>query len=349
LHEGDNVSVTIKDVANAAGVSPSTVSRVINKKGVISPETEEKIFAVMKELNYIPNKTARSFASGSTMAIALIIDVADVRAYSNNFFNNSVFGIETVAHQNGYDLIITNGRRNDIEGSMENIVLSKKVDGIILPETMVKTDFLRKLDEMDFPYVILGQPPVSHQWCNWVDINNVQGGALAVEHLLDKGYRKIAFLSSGEKEVFNRNRIKGYQEALNQKQMPLFPDYIRHCQSSVESGLAIAKEMLTGENPPDAFICSDYYLGIGVKRAVAQVGLTIPSDIGLIFFDNSPVAELIEPSITTVDIDTLGLGQQAASILISKITDKQLGGRQTLIGTKIIERESTQRVKENRI
>jgi len=347
LHKGDNVAVTIKDVANAAGVSPSTVSRVINKKGVISKETEEKIYAVMKELNYVPNKTARSFASGSTMAIALVIDVADVRAYSNNYFNNSVLGIETVAHQNGYDLIITNGRRNGMENFMEKIVLSKKADGIILPETMVKTDFLRKLDEIDFPYVILGQPPVSHQWCNWVDINNVQGGAVAVEHLLDKGYRKIAFLSSGEKEVFNRNRIRGYQEALTKYQIPIFADYIRHCQSSLEIGLTAAKEMLTGENPPDAFICSDYYLGIGVKRAVVEIGLSIPADIGLIFFDNSPVAELVQPSITTVDIDTLGLGQQAASILINRIKDQQLNGRQTLIGTKIIERESTQRLRRN--
>jgi len=343
------VSVTIKDVANAAGVSPSTVSRVINKKGVISKETEEKIYSVMKELNYVPNKAARSFASGSAMAIALIIDVADVRAYLNNYFNNSVFGIETIAHQNGYDLIITNGRRNGMDNSMEKIVLSKKVDGIILPETMVKTDFLKKLDDIDFPYVILGQPPASHQWCNWVDINNVQGGAIAVEHFLNKGYRKIAFLSSGEKEVFNRNRIKGYHEALNQYHIPIFPDYVRHCQPTLENGLTTAKEMLTGKNPPDAFICSDYYLGIGVKRAVAEIGLSIPHDVGLIFFDNSPVAELIEPSVTTVDIDTLELGQQAASILISKIKDKQVSERQTLVGTKIIERESTQRSGRNRL
>ena len=103
------MAATIKDVARLAGVSPSTVSRVLNQKGVISDETKQKIASAMEQLKYVPNDIARSFANGSAHAISLVIDISDGTAYANNFFNNTVFGIETAAHQNDYNLIITNG------------------------------------------------------------------------------------------------------------------------------------------------------------------------------------------------------------------------------------------------
>lgn len=103
------MAATIKDVARLAGVSPSTVSRVLNQKGVISDETKQKIVSAMEQLKYVPNDIARSFANGSAHAISLVIDISDGTAYANNFFNNTVFGIETAAHRNDYNLIITNG------------------------------------------------------------------------------------------------------------------------------------------------------------------------------------------------------------------------------------------------
>lgn len=341
------MSVTIKDVAKEAGVSPSTVSRVINKKGVISEETRDNILRIMKDMNYFPNSTARSFVNGSTEAIALIVDVVDVRAYSNNFFNNSVFGIETVAHTGGYNLIITNGRVNtDNISSAEKLVFEKKVDGIILPASIVNRDFIDKLKEIGFPYVILGEPSQQQSDSSWVDINNIQGGESAAEHLLSKGYERIAFLSSGEKDTFNKNRITGYCRCLANHQIPVDQDYIRHCIPDVSSGMKAMIELLQQSKRPDAVICSDYNLAAGALRAAKKCGICVPNDFGVVSFDNSPVAELSEPPFTTVDIDTFDLGEQAARILIQAIQNKNISCRQILISTKIIARESTDRTGE---
>jgi len=341
------MSVTIKDVAKEAGVSPSTVSRVINKKGMISEETRDNILRIMKEMNYFPNSTARSFVNGSTEAIALIVDVVDVRAYSNNFFNNSVFGIETVAHTSGYNLIITNGRVNtDNISSAEKLVFGKKVDGIILPASMVKRSFIDKLKEIKFPYVILGEPAQQLSDSSWVDINNIQGGESAAEHLLSKGYEKIAFLSSGENDVFNKNRITGYCRGLANRGVPVNQDYIRHCIPNADHGMKAMEELFQQQNKPNAVICSDYNLASGALRAAKKSGFCVPRDFGVVSFDNSPVAELSEPPFTTVDIDTFDLGEQAAKILIQSIQDKEMPCRQILISTKIIARESTEKIGE---
>ena len=140
------MAATIKDVARLAGVSPSTVSRVLNQKGVISDETKQKIASAMEQLKYVPNDIARSFANGSAHAISLVIDISDGTAYANNFFNNTVFGIETAAHQNDYNLIITNGAAafGGIS-SVERLIAGKKVDGVVLPISLVTDELLRDL------------------------------------------------------------------------------------------------------------------------------------------------------------------------------------------------------------
>ena len=209
------MAATIKDVARLAGVSPSTVSRVLNQKGVISDETKQKIASAMEQLKYVPNDIARSFANGSAHAISLVIDISDGTAYANNFFNNTVFGIETAAHQNDYNLIITNGAAafGGIS-SVERLIAGKKVDGVVLPISLVTDELLRRIEDLSVPCVILGRSEEVGAEANWVDINNVQAGRRAVRLLLERGYKKIAFLSDGDGEVFNQDRIAGYRREL---------------------------------------------------------------------------------------------------------------------------------------
>ena len=146
------MSVTIRDVAQMAGVSASTVSRVLNGKGAISEETKKRIYDAMEQLKYVPNDFARSFANGSPRAVALVIDVTDPGAYSNNFFNNTVFGIETAAHRRDYSLMITNGSR--VSGGLngvERLILGKKIDGVVFPVSLVSREFIQRVEELSFP------------------------------------------------------------------------------------------------------------------------------------------------------------------------------------------------------
>ena len=193
-----------------AGVSASTVSRVLNGKGAISEETKKRIFDAMEQLKYVPNDFARSFATGSPRAIALVIDVADPGAYSNNFFNNTVFGIETVAHRRDYSLMVTNGSRafGGIS-SVERLILGKKVDGVVFPVSLVSREFIRKVEELRFPCVILGRAEDVGAETSWLDINNTQAGVIAVRHLAAKGYRRIGYLGGPESDLFSRDRLSG--------------------------------------------------------------------------------------------------------------------------------------------
>ena len=145
------MSVTIRDVAKLAGVSASTVSRVINKSAPISEKTTGRIYRAMEELKYVPNDIARSFASGSARAIAIAVNASDTRSYANRFFNNTVFGIETAAHRRGYNFIITsaNDGRGGV-GSLEKLILSKKIDGLVLPVSLLRSSIVKIVEDMSF-------------------------------------------------------------------------------------------------------------------------------------------------------------------------------------------------------
>lgn len=209
-------SVTIGDVAKLAGVSASTVSRVINKSAPISEKTTGRIYRAMEELKYVPNDIARSFASGSARAIAIAVNASDTRSYANRFFNNTVFGIETAAHRRGYNFIITsaNDGRGGV-GSLEKLILSKKIDGLVLPVSLLRSSIVKIVEDMSFPFVVLGRVKHAGGRLSWVDIANEQAGANAVRYFLGKGYRRIGFLTRGDKELFTRDRLDGYRAELS--------------------------------------------------------------------------------------------------------------------------------------
>ena len=167
------MSVTIRDVAKLAGVSASTVSRVINKSAPISEETTGRIYRAMEELKYVPNDIARSFASGSARAIAIAVNASDTRSYANRFFNNTVFAIETAAHRRGYNFIITsaNDGRGGV-GSLEKLILSKKIDGLVLPVSLLRSSIVKIVEDMSFPFVVLGRVKHAGGRLSWVDIAN---------------------------------------------------------------------------------------------------------------------------------------------------------------------------------
>lgn len=338
------MAVTIKDVARAAGVSASTVSRVLNNKGVISEETRKRIWDTMKELEYVPNDVARSFANGSARAFALVIDVVDVRAYANNFFNNTVFGIETAAHENGYNLMITNEKSVEDEISpVQKLVLGKKIDGIVIPISMAGESLLEKLNDLGFPSVILGHLDEGRTETSWVDINNTQGGALAVRHLIKKGYRNIAFLYGNDKEQFNQDRLTGYSRGVSAGGMEVKQELICHGLSGVEDSRECVLGLLRQEDRPDAVVCGDDRLALGALRAAKAAGVAVPRDFGIVSFDNTPLTELADIPITSLDVDTFELGRQAAEILIQQIEEPEASFRQVLLSTKIIGRASTER------
>mgnify|MGYP000935953820 CR=1 FL=1 len=336
------MTITIKDVARKAGVSPSTVSRVINGKGVISEETKIKINKVMEELHYHPNSLARNFANGSSYAMGLVIDAKDENTFSNAFFNRSVFAIETVAQNNGYNLLIVNDRDGiDSISSIEKLVFERKVDGLILPPSTIKPKLIKKFLELEFPFVVLGEPKLFKTESSWVDVNNKQGSENAIEHLVSKGYKRIAYVYDEKNNLFEQNRLEGYKNGLKKAGLKINDEYIIETPRDKEKYYEETVKILSGSNPPDAFLCSNNDIAFHVLKAIKAKQFIVPDQIGMITFDNYPIAEYMDPPLSVIDVDTYALGEQVANILLQKIERNNSSNQHTLISTKLILREST--------
>jgi DNA-binding LacI/PurR family transcriptional regulator len=333
--EAAKMAATIHDVAKLAEVNPSTVSRVINDKASVTKETKEKIFRAMQQLDYHPNSVARSLASGLSYAVGVVVDAQNADAFSNVYFSRSLFAIEQVAQAKGYTVIIAN---REIHGngpaSVESLILQRKVDGLILPPSIAKPSLLKKIGR--FPYVILGSPDTDGKDANWVDVNNEQGAALAMDHLYSQGYRRIAFLCGSEKAGFVKRRLKGYRSMLSADSERLeFP-----INGTAESAADAVKKALALPNPPDAFLCNDNFTAFGALKAIKAAGLSVPGQIGLVTFDNDPLAPYTEPPLTAINVDTALLGEESARMLFQRIA-RRTDGQQTMLGTSLIKRESS--------
>ena len=256
-----------------------------------------------------------------------------------------MFGIETVAHRRDYSLMVTNGSRafGGIS-SVERLILGKKVDGVVFPISLVSREFIRKVEELRFPCVILGRAEDVGAETSWLDINNTQAGVIAVRHLAAKGYRRIGYLGGPESDLFSRDRLSGCCRELDACGLSVDRELILHSDAkSIDAVIAQVTELLSSENRPDALACGSDMLALGAQRAAQRLGLRVPEDFGVLSFDDTAVTVLAEPGITSIEVDTFELGVQAAEILINQIENPDASIRQTLLSTKITARASTER------
>lgn len=331
------MAVTIYDVAKLAGVNVSTVSRVINGKAHVLQETKTKIYAAMEELDYHPNSVARSLASGLSGAIGVVVDAEDAEAFSNVFFNRSLFAIEHVAQQRKYNVILLNGaKKAGGVSAVEKLILEKKVDGLILPPSTIKPSLMEKIE--NFPCVTLGQPDSVNHLLSWVDVNNAQGAETAVRHLYAQGYVRIAYFGGDGRTGFSKRRMKGYENALNRG----YPSIFIPTDGTTEDAQATAEKCLALKDHPDAFVCNDNLAAFGLLKAAKKLNRQVPEEIGIVTFDNYPLAEYTDPPLSCIDVDTALLGEQVAKLLFENI-DQNLPSQQILLGTSLIERKSSVR------
>lgn len=335
---------SIKDVAIAAGVSTSTVSRIINENPAISAETREKVLKVMRDLNYVPNSMARALSNQRAFTVTLAINADDVKAFNNPFFYEVMHGIEKVVYEKDLCLIIANMQTViKKESILTWLINGKRTQGIILPSSLATEKNIRELNRHQFPFVLFGEPD-SQEPMNWVDVNNRQGGQQAVAHLIRQGYSKIAFISGSRKELFNRNRFLGYLDGLERHGIACREEFVAEGGNTKADGFSMMRALLECEDRPDAVICTDNIMSLGILKAIQSAGLSVPRDIGIVSFDNFPVADLADPTLTTVDVDVYELGVQTAIMLFKLIDNPLSRQQQTLIATQIQARESTKRV-----
>ena len=308
------MGVTIKDVAEAAGVSISTVSKVLNGHYSISEKTAERVRGIMREMNYYPNANAQSFASGSNHTVVLLANLAPNAAFQNPHMFEIIAGLEEALCKRGYRLILRGTDATSACGIAEEIISRRSADAIAVHVGVMSHPLAAVLTRLQFPHIVLGAPDFDSQVC-WIDNNNTYSGTVAASFLLSRGYKRLAFIGGKSYDLGSALRLQGVKQGLSNAGAKLEDQYIWLGESTRADGFRMVENLLSQKELPDAIICANNYIALGCVDAVNKRGLRIPKDIGVMAFDNFPFSQIIEPPLTVVDINVRDMGAQAAKFL----------------------------------
>jgi LacI family transcriptional regulator len=329
----------MSDVAQKAGVSLMTVSRVVNNKGEISAKTIERVQKIIEELGYRPSSIARSLASGQTRTIGLIVpDVA------NPFFADVTRGVEHLAYSQGYNVFLCNAEEDpQRELSAIQSLEEKQVDGVILCSSRLEDNQLQEVLGRQPAAVLINRRIANDRGNHPIEsviLDDAASGQLATWHLLDRGHRRIGFLAGPKASFSGQNRTKGFRAALQEAGVAYHPEWVRHCLPYVESGFHVAIELLNEHPDLTALLCYNDLTAIGVLQACAETGRLVPDDLAVVGHDDIALASLVTPALTTCRVSRYELGGQAVKALLKRINEHPQNCTEIVLQPELVVRAS---------
>jgi DNA-binding LacI/PurR family transcriptional regulator len=336
-------AATIKDIAKALGLSTSTVSRALRDSHEISTETKQLVLEYATRINYHPNPIALSLKEKRSRSIGVI--VAEI---ANSFFSQAINGIESVAYDKGYNVIISQSHESyDKEVMTLQYLASRSIDGLLISVSTATKDLqhLRALHERGFPIVFFDRI-VEDINTHKVMVDNFRGAYDATMHLIKQGYKNIATITNSENLSITRERVAGYVEALAQKNTKASKSMIKYCfhggmiLSEVEEAIT---QLMKTKPRPDAIFTSSDKLTTGCMRVLKRKGIRIPEDIAVVGFSNSDIIELLDPPLTVVRQPAFEMGQVATELLLQLIESKRpvKDFERKILATSLIVQQST--------
>lgn len=316
------MSVTINDIAKAAGVSPATVSRVLNSSGYVKEETRQKILKVIKELNYTPSAIARSLSTSKTNTIGVI--VPDV---NNPFFGEVIKGISEVADMHDLNIILCDTDESlDKELKAIKLLKEQRIQGILITPTSAEDDFnseyLSTLENLGIP-IVLVDGHVKYSTFSGVFVDNIKGAFEGTEALIKAGHRKIGIITGRMNSKPAKDRFVGYKKALAMNNIPLDERYIFNGEYRLDSAYNATKQMLMMEDRPTAvFICSNM-MTLGCIKALFEENLKIPEDMAMVAFDNIEVLNIVGINVSFINGPTIEMGKIGMKMLIDVLNNKE--------------------------
>lgn len=308
--------ITIKDIAHSLNVSVATVSKAFNDRYDIKKETKEMILQKAKELGYKPNPIAKKLLQKHSFNIGVIVP-----EFIHSFFPEVIIGVQEVFYEKGYQVIIMQSNEN-AELELANIISleNNMVEGLLISlskETM-NIDYLEHLIKDKFPVVLFNRVN-SGLSSPKVLFNDYKWALFATEHLIEQGYQKIVHLTGHTHLTLVKERIRGFKRAMEKYRCPCEDGQIIETSFSIEGGERAMEALIQQDNIPDAVFATNDLIAIGAMRASKKHGLKIPKDIGFVGFSNSKMAEVVEPSLTSVDQPTHEMGRVAAQLLLEQL------------------------------
>ncbi len=335
------MTITIKDVAKKAGVSPSTVSRVLSDHPRISKATANKVKQVMEELGYHSNIMARSLVSNKTNTLGMILPRPAEELFQNHFFAENIRGLTTQASRNGYDILMTTGSTElDEVGAVTRLVKGRRVDGIILLQSRKNDPIIAFLKKEKFPFVLIGHDP-GDETVPCVDNDNVQAAYDATFHLIAQGHERIGFVSGPPNLTVSQDRMEGYRKAIAAHRLPARPEWIVEGEFLQESGYRAMSFFMNLPERPTALVVIDDIVTFGIMRGLSELGYRVPDDLALVSFNNIALSSLSSPPLSSIDIGIYELGYMASQMLIRVIEGEPLTTPHMIVPHRLIVRESS--------
>lgn len=310
---------TQKEVAKLADVSFITVSRVINNMGNVKEETREKVLAAIKELNYYPNSIAQGLNRNKVNTLAIQAPVpTDVSIEETSYYRRILIGIEKYCIDRNYDILLSTQRGGREDFDYLKPYYERKADGIALLGAKPNEQQLKKIKSDQIPCVVVGDRS-EEDYLYYIDTNNFSGLKMAVEYLLERNHRKIAYIKGN---VLNQNaidRFEGYKQTLEKADIPLCDDYVFDGEFSKLSGGEAFRYLMSLKDKPTAIIASTDLMAIGVYEEARKTGYKIPEEISILGFDGHEICNYTSPPLATIYQPLEKMGEEAARLLIDKI------------------------------
>ena len=329
--------VTLDMVAARAGVSPSTVSRILNGTAVVSPVKKQAVDDAIAELGFVPNPVARGLAGGRTLSIGVVTQAID-----SPFYGAALRGIEDMLDPAGYSPLFVSGHWSaEVEARCIDVLRSRRVDGIIVLTGRLSDQALRVYAK-SLPVVATGRT-ISGPGLIGLNFNNQEGGRLATQHLIDLGHRDIAFICGDPDHPDANERLQGYRVALQTAGIAFSADLVVPGGYLEANGLQAVDRLLSTRQRFSAIFAANDQMALGAMLGLHRHGLRVPDNISLVGFDDLPTSMYATPPLTTVDQPAFELGQLAASAILSLLV-----GKKPIIevpAPRLIARESSRRLR----
>lgn len=337
---------TILDVANQAGVSTATVSRVINNKDKVADATKQAVLEAIEKLDFTIKGNDDLYDQDSKTILVFVTEL------KNPFFVPVIDGIQNSSYKHGYDLLILQTKElyKDYP-DYESVLRSQRFAGVIVLSSITSRQLKAISQKLNYRLpIVLCSEYVDDMDIPYVCIDDVESMKRATRYGLSIGRKRIAFLNSSPQQSYAVRRERGFREVMKENNVEVIEDFVVHI-SSVTYNLAYAnvQHILSMDNPPNIIICVSDVFGVAAINAAKNMGLRVPEDVAVIGFDNIDLSTMVSPTLTTIDQPTYLLGYQSCELLLEKIANPNLPNKQLKLETELIIRESTPMVIEKEI
>ncbi|WP_182201110.1 catabolite control protein A [Paraliobacillus salinarum] len=330
------MNVTIYDVAREANVSMATVSRVVNGNPNVKPATRKKVLNTIEQLGYRPNAVARGLASKKTTTVGVIIpDISSI------FFSELARGIDDIANMYKYNIILSNSDQNvDKEVQLINTMLEKQVDGIVFMGGRITEEHIQQFKTSPVPIALAATVDPSNTVPS-VNIDYEQASYEATKYLIDNGNSRPAYVCAAEETATNELKFKGYERALKEANQELDPSYVIKGDITYDAGKDAAEKLIELPNRPSSIHVGSDEMALGVIHGIQDKGLRVPEDIEVLGFDNTRLATMVRPTLSTIVQPMYDIGAVAMRLLTKYMNKEEVVDANVILPHQIIERNST--------